>query len=106
NQQPDEAAVERNGDIEYEHPSEVHKGEVIRVKPGEKVPLDGELITDRASFNTAALTGESKPINRREGEEIWAGSITQNRPVSIEGNCDYMNTKMPTILTIVRDAVH
>lgn len=106
NQQPDEAAVERNGDIEYEHPSEVHKGEVIRVKPGEKVPLDGELITDRASFNTAALTGESKPINRRAGEEIWAGSINQNRPVRIEVNRDYENTKLSNILTMVREAAH
>lgn len=61
-QQPDIAFVERNGETIEVHPSKVSTGEVVLVRPGSKVPLDGELITKRASFNTAALTGESKPM--------------------------------------------
>lgn len=104
NQQPDVAAVEREGSTEQVHPSEVKMGEVIRVRPGEKVPLDGELITERASFNTAALTGESKPIARYTGEEIWAGSINQDVPVRIKVTSGYKDTKLSHILTMVQEA--
>jgi Cd2+/Zn2+-exporting ATPase len=104
NQQPDVTTVERNGKPTQVHPSKVEVGEIIQVKPGEKVPLDGELLTESAAFNTAALTGESKPMNRKAGEEIWAGSINQNRPVRIKVTSDYKDTKLSNILTMVREA--
>lgn len=103
-QQPDTALVERNGATETIHPSEVEIGEIIKVKPGEKVPLDGELLTEKASFNTAALTGESKPMNRESGDEVWAGSINQDRPVRIKVNSGYEDTKLANILTMVQQA--
>lgn len=103
-QQPEIATVERNGSTEQISPSEVEIGEIIRVRPGEKVPLDGELLTEEASFNTAALTGESKPISRHEGEEIWAGSINRDRPVRIRVTEAYEDTKLSNILTMVREA--
>lgn len=104
NQQPDIAAVERGGSTEQVHPSAVEKGEVIRVRPGEKVPLDGELLTERASFNTAALTGESKPMARKAGEEVWAGSINQDVPARIRVTSDYEDTRLSHILTMVQEA--
>lgn len=103
-QQPDTAAVERDGDIELVSPSSVEIGEVIHVKPGEKVPLDGELVTEKASFNTAALTGESKPVSRKARDEIWAGSINQDTPVKIKVTSDYKDTKLSNILSMVQDA--
>ncbi len=103
-QQPEIATVERNGSTEQISPSEVEIGEVIRVKPGEKVPLDGELLTEEASFNTAALTGESKPISRHKGEEVWAGSINRDRPVRIRVTEAYEDTQLSKILTMVREA--
>lgn len=103
-EQPDRATVERDGATEQVHPSKVEIGEVIRVKPGEKVPLDGELITEEAAFNTAALTGESKPMNRKAGEEIWAGSINQDSPVRIRVTQGYKDTKLANILSMVREA--
>ncbi|GAA5522637.1 cadmium-translocating P-type ATPase [Aliifodinibius salicampi] len=103
-QQPEIATVERDGSTEQISPSEVEIGEIIRVKPGEKVPLDGELLTGEASFNTAALTGESKPISRHEGEEVWAGSINRDRPVRIRVTEAYENTQLSKILTMVREA--
>ena len=103
-QQPDTAKVERNGSTESVHPSEIETGEIIQVKPGEKVPLDGKLLTEKASFNTAALTGESKPMSRESGEEIWAGSINQDRPVRIKVTSGYEDTKLSNILAMVQEA--
>jgi Cd2+/Zn2+-exporting ATPase len=103
-QQPDIAFVERNGATIGIHPSEVKIGDVIQVRPGEKVPLDGELITDKAYFNTAALTGESKPMNRTFGEEIWAGSINQDSPVRIKVTSAFKDTKLANILEMVQEA--
>ncbi|WP_103666186.1 heavy metal translocating P-type ATPase [Gracilimonas amylolytica] len=104
NQQPDVATVERNGNTIEIHPSEVEPGEVIHVKPGAKVPLDGELITDRASFNTAALTGESKPMTRTSGEEIWAGSVNGMIPVRIKVIKHYEDSRLADILNMVQEA--
>lgn len=104
NQQPDIATVERNGITEEVHPSQVQKGEIIRIKPGEKVPLDGKLITEKASFNTAALTGESRPMSRERGEEIWAGSINRDTPVQIRVTAGHRDTKLAHILEMVQDA--
>lgn len=103
-QQPDVAIVERDGSIEQVHPSKIKLGEVIRVKPGEKIPLDGDLLSCEASFNTAALTGESKPVSRKQGEEIWAGSINGNSPVRIRVTREFRDTKLANILSMVQDA--
>lgn len=104
NQQPDIATVERNGATQKIDPREIEIGEIIQVKPGEKVPLDGELLTKKTSFNTAALTGESKPMSREAGEEIWAGSINQDTPVRIRVTSNYEDTKLSNILNMVREA--
>lgn len=103
-QQPDVATVERDGTVLEMPPSEVEVGEIIQVKPGEKVPLDGQLLTENGSFNTSALTGESKPLNRKAGEEIWAGSINQDTPVRIKVTSGYEDTKLSNILTMVQEA--
>ncbi|MCH2451496.1 MAG: cadmium-translocating P-type ATPase [Gracilimonas sp.] len=104
NQQPDVATVERNGRTQEIHPSEVEPGEIIRVKPGAKVPLDGELLTNRASFNTSALTGESKPMSRNAGEEVWAGSINELVPARIKVTKGYENSRLSDILNMVQEA--
>ncbi len=104
NEQPDEALVERSGSTASMHPAEVKIGEIIRVKPGEKVPLDGELLTEKASFNTAALTGESKPMTREGGEEVWAGSINRDKPVRIKTTAAFKDSKLSNILTMVQEA--
>jgi Cd2+/Zn2+-exporting ATPase len=103
-QQPDIAFVERNGETSEVHPSEVSLGEVVLVRPGAKVPLDGKLITDRASFNTAALTGESKPMTINAGEEVWAGSINQDTVVRIKVSSTFKDTKLSGILNMVQEA--
>lgn len=101
---PDEVTVLRNEREQVVNPSEVKTGEVIRIKPGEKVALDGELLSTNASFNTAALTGESKPDTKYTGEAILAGMINLNTVAEVKVNALFKDSKLSQILTMVQDA--
>ncbi|MEQ9264157.1 MAG: heavy metal translocating P-type ATPase [Balneolaceae bacterium] len=103
-QQPDIAIVERHGESVEVHPSKIQIGEVIIVKPGGKVPLDGILLSKKASVNASALTGESKPVQRHEGEEVWAGSINETVPIKMEVISSYKDSKLANILNMVQEA--
>lgn len=101
---PDEVYVLRNGKPEKANPSEVQIGETIQIKPGEKVALDGELISDKASFNTAALTGESKPDNKYKGETVLAGMINLDTVAQVKVTSLFKDSKLSKILELVQDA--
>lgn len=101
---PDTVSVLRNGSVVVLKPSEVSVGETIQVKPGEKVALDGELLSESASFNTAALTGESKPDTKRKGEAILAGMINLATVAEITITALFKDSKLSRILEMVQDA--
>ena len=101
---PDEVTVLRNGKSEVTDPSKVQLGESIQIKPGEKVALDGELISESSSFNTAALTGESKPDTKHKGEAIYAGMINLNTVSEVKVNALFKDSKLSRILEMVQDA--
>ncbi len=101
---PDEVTVIRDGRASTVKPSTVALGETIQVKPGEKVALDGELLTDNAAFNTAALTGESKPDTKYKGESILAGMINLNTVSEIKVDALFKDSKLSRILEMVQDA--
>ncbi|AEA42461.1 heavy metal translocating P-type ATPase [Fluviicola taffensis] len=101
---PDTVNVMRDGKLKTVSPSEVQIDEVIQVKSGEKVALDGELISDSASFNTAALTGESKPDNKGKGEAVLAGMINLQSVSDIKVTALYKDSKLSKILEMVQDA--
>ena len=101
---PDEVTVLRNGKPEVTDPSKVQLGESIQIKPGEKVALDGELISESSSFNTAALTGESKPDTKHKGEAIYAGMINLNTVSEVKVNALFKDSKLSRILKMVQDA--
>ena len=101
---PDTVSVLRNGSVVVLKPSEVSVGETIQVKPGEKVALDGELLSESASFNTAALTGESKPDTKRKGEAILAGMINLTSVAEITITALFKDSKLSRILEMVQDA--
>ena len=75
NIRPDKANLEKDGKIVVVDPSEVEIGNIIMVKPGEIVPLDGVVINGKSSLNTVALTGESMPREIQEGSEILSGCV-------------------------------
>ena len=101
---PDEVTVMRNGSQTVINPSQIELGETIQVKPGEKVALDGELLSENGSFNTAALTGESKPDTKYKGEAIFAGMINLNTVAEVKVNALFKDSKLSKILEMVQDA--
>lgn len=101
---PDEVTVIREGTENRVDPLTVELDEAILIKPGEKVALDGELITENASFNTAALTGESKPDTKYKGETILAGMINLNTVAVVRVKALFRDSKLSRILEMVQDA--
>lgn len=101
---PDQVTVIRNGAETVVHPGEIETGETIQAKAGEKIALDGELISDSASFNTAALTGESKPDTKRKGEPVFAGMINLDKVVEVKVTSLFKDSKLSKILEMVQDA--
>jgi Cd2+/Zn2+-exporting ATPase len=101
---PDTVTVIREGQSVSVDPQTVATGEVIEVKPGEKVALDGEMVSDAASFNTAALTGESKPDTKRKGEQVLAGMINLDKVIMIKVTAAFRDSKLSKILEMVQDA--
>ena len=101
---PDTANVIRNGEITTIDPSEITIGEIFQVRPGEKVGLDGILTSGTASFNTAALTGESKPDTKNKEEVVLAGMINLNSVAEIKVTALFEDSKLSKILEMVQDA--
>ncbi|RPD44029.1 heavy metal translocating P-type ATPase [Paracnuella aquatica] len=101
---PDKVTVLRNGGSEIVDPSQIQLEETIQIKPGEKVALDGDLLSETASFNTAALTGESKPDTKYKGEKILAGMINLNTVAEVKVAALFKDSKLSKILEMVQDA--
>ena len=101
---PDAAMVYRNGEYQTVKPQEVEIGETLQLKVGEKSALDGELLSDSASFNTAALTGESKPNTIRKGETVLAGMLNLDGVVSLKVTKRFEDSALSRILDLVQNA--
>jgi Cd2+/Zn2+-exporting ATPase len=101
---PDKVTVLRNGSPMVVDPKQIKVDEIIQVKSGEKVALDGILDSEAATFNTAALTGESKPDTRRKGEQVLAGMINLDRVSQVQVKALFKDSKLSKILEMVQDA--
>lgn len=101
---PERATVLRNGQWLAVHPSVIQTGEVIRVKAGEKVALDGELVSEAASFNTATLSGESLPSAIHRNQPVLAGSINLDTLADIKVTALFGNSRLSRILELVQEA--
>ena len=103
--QATEVTVVRAGKTLVLDPKQVQVGDVIEVKPGEKVALDGTLNGHAASFNTAALTGEAAPQTKQPGEAVLAGMINLESLAQVTVTAGFQDTKLAKILAMVQDAV-
>jgi Cd2+/Zn2+-exporting ATPase len=103
-QRPDTATVVEAGNAITKKASEISIGEIIQLRPGEKLALDGKLLSDNASLNTAALTGESKPDTKQKGATVLAGMINLNTVVQVEVTTAYTDSKLSKILEMVQEA--
>ncbi len=104
-QRPDEATIILpDGTFCEMHAREILPGQIIRLKPGEKVALDGRLQSEQSFFNTAALTGESVPQRKEKGSEILAGMINMDSVATLEVTTPYEDSKLSRILEMVQQA--
>lgn len=101
---PKEATVFRDENWKTIAPSDVKIGEKIQIKVGEKIPLDGILLSEKASLNTSALTGESKPSSIQKSEEVLAGMLNLDQVIEIETTKLFENSSIVRILQMVQDA--
>ena len=101
---PLSADVYRDNKFQSVKPQTVEIGETIQIKAGEKVPLDGEMMSDGSSFNTAALTGESKPNTIHKGQMVLAGMLNLDKVVELKVTKAYGDSSLARILDMVQNA--
>jgi len=101
---PDTVNVLRDGQLQTVKPLDVKINEVIQIKAGEKVALDGELISEKGTFNTAAMTGESKPDSKVKGDSVLAGMINLNTVTEVKVLALFQDSKLNRILEMVQEA--
>lgn len=101
---PDTANVERGGETVAVSPDEVMIGEIIVIRPGEKVPLDGKIIEGSSSLNTVALTGESMPRFLETGDEVMSGCINLTGVIRVVVNCSFKESTVSKIISLIEKA--
>ena len=101
---PEYANVERDGAISEVSPEEVSAGEIIVVRPGERVPLDGTVISGSSELNTAALTGESALRSVAEGDDVISGCINTNGLLKVRVSRPYSDSTVARILELVENS--
>ncbi len=101
---PDTANVQRNGEIETVSPASVEIGETIVIRPGERIPLDGVILSGVSSLDTRALTGESVPRTAREGDSVLSGCIALDGMLSVRVEKSFGESTASKIIRLVEDA--
>ena len=101
---PDRASVERESEVLTVDPAEVEVGDVIQVKPGERIPLDGEVVQGRSNLDTSVLTGESAPVNVEPGSGVYSGSINNSGLLRVRVTKPFSASTMSKILELVENA--
>ena len=102
---PDHANLEgENGQLEEVDPDDVEIGTVIVIQPGERIPIDGIVVSGSSSINTAALTGESVPRDVKEGDEVISGCINLNGLLKVETTKEFGESTASKVLELIEDA--
>lgn len=101
---PEYVNIERDGKIEQLDPEEAQIGDIMVIRPGEKVPLDGVITEGESSLNTTALTGESIPLDVKKGDSIISGCINLNGLIKAEVTKEYSDSTVSKILELVENS--
>ena len=101
---PDEATVKRDGEEVTVPVEDVTVGDVVIVKPGEKIPMDGEVVAGESAVNQAPITGESVPVDKSTGEEVYAGTINEEGYLEIQVAAEASDNTLSRIIEMVEDA--
>ncbi|WP_339875032.1 heavy metal translocating P-type ATPase [uncultured Algoriphagus sp.] len=103
-QRPDEVTILEGNSTKTIKAANAKIGDIIQLKAGEKLGLDGELLSEKASFNTSALTGESIPTSKEKGAEVLAGMVNLNTVSQVKVTTAYTDSKLSRILELVQNA--
>ena len=101
---PDEATVKRDGNTETVPVGEVARGDVVVVRPGEKIPTDGVVVDGESAVNQAPITGESVPVDKTDGEDVYAGTINEGGYLEIEVTATAGEDTLSRIVEMVENA--
>ena len=101
---PDTATVRRDGDEREISVDDIEVGETVLVEPGEKIPMDGEVTTGESAVNQAPITGESVPVDKQPGEEVYAGTINEQGYLEIEVTSDASDNTLSRVIEMVENA--
>jgi len=101
---PDEATVRRDGEERVVPADDVAVGETVVVRPGERVPLDGVVVEGESAVDESPITGESLPVDKSAGDEVYAGSVTEDGYVAAEVTSTAGESTLARIIELVRDA--
>ncbi|QKY19354.1 cadmium-translocating P-type ATPase [Halolamina sp. CBA1230] len=101
---PDEATVRRDGEEVTVPVDQVAVGDVVVVKPGEKIPLDGEVIEGESAVNQAPITGESVPVDKTPGDEVYAGTVNEQGYLEVQVTSEAGDNTLSRIIEMVEDA--
>lgn len=101
---PKTTTVVRESKLFAEHPAKIQVGDIIEIKAGERISLDGVLLGEKATFNTAALTGESIPRTIRQGEDVLSGMIPSDKTIRIKVSKPYDKSTLARILDLIQNA--
>ncbi len=103
---PRTAFVKRGGGLEEVSVESLVIGEIVLVKPGERVPVDGEIIAGESSIDQSAITGESVPVNRKPGDEVFAGTINQDNALDVRMTRLARDNTLSRVMQLVAEAQH
>ena len=101
---PDVAHVRRGGGWVDENVRSVRVGDVVQVRPGERLPVDGRIVAGQTAIDQAPITGESVPVDRKAGDQVFAGTINQHGAIEVEVTADAGDTTLAHIGRAIREA--
>ncbi|UTB32660.1 MAG: HAD-IC family P-type ATPase [Methanobacterium sp. ERen5] len=101
---PETATLKKDGITSNIHVHDVKVGDILVVKPGDKVPIDGKVIKGSTSINQAAITGESMPVNKDLGDDIFAGTLNQEGYIEMEVTKESDQTVLSKIVKLVKES--
>jgi Cd2+/Zn2+-exporting ATPase len=101
---PDEATVLRDGDEQTIPVEEIHVGEIVAVRPGDKIPMDGVVVNGNSAVDESPITGESVPVDKAEGDDVYAGTITEEGYLELEVTSEAADNTLSRIIEMVQGA--
>ena len=101
---PDVAYILRNGETEEADPEQVRVGDLVRVEPGQRIPVDGVIVSGSASVDTSKITGESVPAELSEGDKVLSGCIDLSGVLIIRAQSEYKSSTVARILELMDTA--